>query len=211
MVIGKAAADLPWTESPVALMEFIAGVRRIVRAEANQRRAAGAVAGLLEAYLRRDDLLTKDQMQPDPENYQQHVLHVENDGSFSVAALVWLPGQETPIHDHVSWCVVGVYKGAEYEIRYDLCQQNGETCLVETGNGLNRQGSVDALVPPGDVHKVTNAGSGLAVSIHIYGANLAALGCSIRHRYDLPVRPTVPFPRKANGRCSASLGLMNRS
>jgi len=53
--------------------------------------------------------------------------------------------------------------------------------------GLNGEGSVDVLVPPGDIHKVTNAGSGLAVSIHIYGADLAALGCSIRSRYDVPV------------------------
>ena len=198
MVINQAVAHLPWSESSIALMEFIGGVRRIVRAEANQRRAAGAVAELLASYLRIDDLLTEDQMQPDPKKYRQHVLHVENDSSFSVAALVWLPGQETPIHDHVSWCVVGVYKGAEHEIRYELRQQEGETYLAQTGDGLSRDGSVDVLLPPGDIHKVANAGSDLAVSIHIYGANLAALGCSIRHRYDLPVRPMMPFSQRAH-------------
>ncbi len=187
MVVIKAVADIKCAESSLALTTFIAGVRRIVHAESNRKRVAGAVAELLEPYLQVEDLLTQDQVQPDAKKYRQHVLHVETDGSFSVAALVWLPGQETPIHDHVSWCVVGVYKGNEYETRYELCHQDGQACLVAAGDGLNGEGSVDVLVPPGDIHKVTNAGSGLAVSIHIYGADLAALGCSIRSRYDVPV------------------------
>ena len=192
MVIGKAVTDTKCAESSVALTKFIAGVRRIVHAESNRKRVAGAVAELLGPYLQVEELLTRDQMQPDAKKYRQHVLHVETDGSFSIAALVWLPGQETPIHDHISWCVVGVYKGVEYETRYKLCQQNGQVFLVEAGDGLSRQGSVDVLVPPGDIHKVTNAGSGMAVSIHIYGADLAVLGCSIRRRYDVPML-VAPF------------------
>jgi predicted metal-dependent enzyme (double-stranded beta helix superfamily) len=41
----------------------------------------------------------------DPATYRCHLLHAEPDGSFSVVALVWRPGQATPIHDHVTWCV----------------------------------------------------------------------------------------------------------
>ena len=173
-----------------ALLELIGGVRRIVGAEENRRRVANAVAELLQPYLGLDTLLTPAQMVPDIATYRQNVLHVEPDGSFSVAALVWLPGQETPIHDHVSWCVVGVYKGNEYETRYEIAGE-AESYLVEAGNGLSCAGSVDALVPPGDIHKVTNAGAQLAVSIHIYGADIAAFGCSIRRRYHLPVRRSL--------------------
>ena len=188
MLEGSAVADTG--QASVALKELIAGVRRIVRAERNCRRVAQAVAGLLEPYLEIDDLLGDAQIQPDPEKYRQQVLHVEGDGSFSIAALVWLPGQETPIHDHVSWCVVGVYKGSEFETRYELCHgDDGQPHLVQSSVALSQRGSVDALVPPGDIHKVTNSGTGLAVSIHIYGANLAELGCSIRRHYDLPLLP----------------------
>lgn len=31
-----------------------------------------------------------------------------------------LVGQTTPIHDHVSWCVTGVYRGREHETRYRM-------------------------------------------------------------------------------------------
>jgi predicted metal-dependent enzyme (double-stranded beta helix superfamily) len=46
----------------------------------------------------------------DPETYKSEVLHSEPDGSFSIVALVWRPGQVTPIHDHVTWCVFGVIR-----------------------------------------------------------------------------------------------------
>jgi predicted metal-dependent enzyme (double-stranded beta helix superfamily) len=105
MVARSVVAEAKCTEASVPLREFIAGVRKIVRAGNNRKRVAGAVAELLDAYLQVEDLLKRDQMQPNAEKYRQHVLHVETDGSFSIAALVWLPGQETPIHDHVSWCV----------------------------------------------------------------------------------------------------------
>ncbi len=36
-------------------------------------------------------------------------------GAFSIAAMVWRPGQVTPVHDHVSWCVTGVRQGTGYE------------------------------------------------------------------------------------------------
>ncbi|MBA2241711.1 MAG: hypothetical protein H0W04_02310 [Chthoniobacterales bacterium] len=56
------------------------------------------------------------------------------------------------------------------------------------GHAISPVGSVAALVPPGDVHQVENGGQELAVSLHIYGANIAVLGSSIRRRYDLEVR-----------------------
>jgi 3-mercaptopropionate dioxygenase len=83
------------------------------------------------------------------EQYRQHVRHVEPDGSFSVVTLVWLPGQPTPIHDHVTWCVVGVYKGNEHEVRFRLENENDVDYLVEVEQATNHEGSVAALTPPG--------------------------------------------------------------
>ena len=51
----------------------------------------------------------------DPSGYQSHLLYAEPDGTFSVSAMVWLPGQQTPIHDHVAWCVTAVLQGREHE------------------------------------------------------------------------------------------------
>ncbi len=107
-------------------------------------------------------------------------------------ALVWLPGQATPIHDHVSWCVVGVHRGEEHETVYELAGGDADPHLVVSGRNVSPAGTVAALVPPGDIHHVTNNGQDLAVSLHIYGADISVLGSSIRRRYDLEVRPANP-------------------
>ncbi|MFH8804233.1 hypothetical protein ACH4F6_32365 [Streptomyces sp. NPDC017936] len=151
---------------------------------------ARRVAGLVGDCLHHDDLLTADQLAPDPSAYRQHVLHVEPDGSFSVVALVWLPGQSTPIHDHVSWCVVGTYQGAEEEIRYRLIDDRGSACLEPVDIAVNRTGEVAYLVPPGDIHEVRGVGESTTASLHVYGTDVTRLGTSIRRRYDLPVRVT---------------------
>jgi predicted metal-dependent enzyme (double-stranded beta helix superfamily) len=90
--------------------------------------------------------------------------------------------------NRVSWCVVGVHLGEEHETVYDLGGADDDPCLVARGFTVNPNGSVAALVPPGDIHTVANAGDGLAVSLHIYGADIGVLGSSIRRRYDNPVR-----------------------
>ena len=172
-----------------ALDRLVAEIRLAVAGEADDADRAARVAEVLAPILGDSQLLAAAQREPDPNHYRQHVLHVEPDGSFSVVALVWLPGQETPIHDHVSWCVVGVHEGQEFETRYRLEEREGETALIADGHSVNRFGSTAALTPPGDIHKVANQGPALAISLHVYGADIGRLGSSIRRRYDLPVRP----------------------
>ncbi|MFE6842181.1 cysteine dioxygenase [Streptomyces sp. NPDC057686] len=134
------------------------------------------------------DLLTPEQREGHADRYRQHVLHAEPDGSFSVVALVWLPGQETAIHDHVSWCVAGVHEGEESELRYRLAPAAGESCarLVATEQVVNGPGDVCGFAPPGDIHKVRNSCGTTAISIHVYGADVIRLGSSVRRVYTLP-------------------------
>ncbi len=172
----------------VKLQGLIDSVREIVRSETDPTAVGAGVSRVLEPVLGDSTLLTEAQLVPDPINYRQHILHVEPDGSFSIVALVWLPGQETPIHDHVSWCVVGVHIGEEHETVYELAGGDDDPHLIVSGQPVNLNGSVAALIPPGDIHKVANAGDSLAVSLHIYGADIGVLGSSIRRKYDLDVR-----------------------
>ena len=142
-----------------------------------------AVAQALAPHLGDPRLLRPEQCVGDPAHYRQHVLHVAHDGAFSLVALVWLPGQTTPIHDHLSWCVVGVHTGAEHEIRY---RRVGEHLVVD-GEDVAGPGTVTGLLPPGDIHRVTNTAPVTTISLHVYGVDVRRLGSSIRRRYDLPV------------------------
>lgn len=171
-----------------ARAELVSKIREIVARDEAAAPTSQAVAGVLEHYLGVPDLVPASARVSNPEAYQQNLLHVEDDGSFSIVALVWLPGQRTPVHDHISWCVVGVYEGNESELRYRVVEDAAGDYLVETGTGVNLQGSVEGFAPPGDLHEVWNSGDALAISIHVYGADIRKLGSSIRRRYDLPMR-----------------------
>jgi predicted metal-dependent enzyme (double-stranded beta helix superfamily) len=163
-------------------------VRGAVSERADWADTARLVAAALERHLPSPSILTVEQRNGDPETYQSEVLYSEPDGSFSIVALVWLPGQVTPIHDHVTWCVFGVIQGMEWEELFELDEQR--TCLVEAGYRLNQTGAVSGFAPPGDIHRVRNAGDLTAISIHIYGTDVSRIGSSVRRYYDLPVQPS---------------------
>lgn len=121
-----------------------------------------------------------------PAGLRSRLLHAEPDGTFSIQAIVWRPGQVTRIHDHVTWCVFGVIEGAELEEVFTL-GGNGEF-LISTGRRMNATGQVSGFAPPGDIHRVSNPGGRIAISVHVYGTDLSRIGSSARRYYDLPVR-----------------------
>ncbi|GAA3094719.1 hypothetical protein GCM10020254_44890 [Streptomyces goshikiensis] len=58
--------------------------------------------------------------------------------------------------------------------------------LVATEEVVNGPGDVCGFAPPGDIHKVRNSCRTTAISLHVYGADVARLGSSVRRVYTLP-------------------------
>ena len=166
-------------------------IRAAVRRGLGWAKTADLVADALRANLNPDPdpaaILPAPLRRGDPSGYQSHLLYTEPDGTFSVSAMVWLPGQQTPVHDHVAWCVTAVLQGREHEEIFAL--DSGGQALRRTARNVNPPGSVSACAPPGDIHRVRNTGSTVAISMHVYGADISRLGNSIRREYTLPVLP----------------------
>src|SRR5205807_6689735 len=93
----------PAPATAAGLSGVVSAVRTAVRQGGDWARTARLVAGQLRLHLPGPDILTEAQRRGDPAGYRSHLLHTEPDGSFSVSAMVWLPGQVTPVHDHVTW------------------------------------------------------------------------------------------------------------
>jgi predicted metal-dependent enzyme (double-stranded beta helix superfamily) len=159
------------------LGSLVAGVREAVDARADWAETAQLVAAQLRRHLPTPDVLTPEQRAGSPDDYQGYDLHVEPDGSFSIVALVWRPGQRTRIHDHVTWCTFAVIQGVEHEELFDA-----ELNLI--GRSANQVGDVSGFAPPGDIHRVHNTGDETAISIHIYGTDVTRVGSSARRYYD---------------------------
>ena len=131
-------------------------------------------AALLGALVSNDDWLPDAFAQPNPERYTQYLLHCDSTERFSIVSFVWGPGQQTPIHNHTVWGLVGVLRGAELSQRFE----RGSGGLVELGRPSRLvPGQVEAVSPTvGDIHRVSNAyDDRTSISIHVYGANIGAV------------------------------------
>jgi 3-mercaptopropionate dioxygenase len=159
------------------LTGLVDGVRAAVAVHVDWATTAQLVAEQLRRHLPTPEVLTAAQRLGSPDDYRAHNLYVEPDGSFSIVALVWRPGQITRIHDHVTWCAFGVIQGAEHEDVFDA-----DLNLVAQSD--NQVGEVSGFAPPGDIHRVHNTGDTTAISIHIYGTDITRIGSSARRYYD---------------------------
>ena len=114
----------------------------------------------------------------DPNHYARNLVYDAPDHGLSLYAIVWLPGQWTPVHDHGSWGVVGVVEGVLEERNYvRLSPDRGADAGIELARGgviLLGQGAVTSFVPNPDHIHVTGvpAERQRAVSLHLYGRTM---------------------------------------
>ena len=168
----------------------------VVRTTALVERHAGDEAALLAAL--RPELsklvttagwLPEAFTRPHPQYYQQYLLHADPLERWSMVSFVWGPGQQTPIHDHRVWGVVGVLQGAELGTSF---QRDASGRLVASGEERLDLGEVVAVSPTvGDIHRVANAfADRVSISIHVYGGNIGAVRRAV---YDAETGVEKPF------------------
>ena len=165
------------TRSLARLTDLVAAVRQAIDVRTGWTDTAELVADQLRAHLPGPEILTPEQRLGQPDRVAGHLLHAEPDGAFSLLGLVWRPGQTTRIHDHITWCVVGVLSGIEHEERFD-------EALNPIGTRDNPPGEVSGFAPPGDIHRIRNIGDETAISLHIYGTDISRVGSSARRFYN---------------------------
>ena len=176
------------------LRSLVRALDEIVDAGLSPASEAAWAGRLLPSALADDALLEPRHQEPWDDRYRPHLVHVHPEGRYSIVALVWKPGQATPIHDHRCWCVVGVWRGVEQETNYELFGSRSGPYLMQRRTGLTRRGDVSVLVPPEeDIHRVENAGDDVAISIHVYGDDIGVHGSSVNRVFeDGLVRPSHP-------------------
>jgi predicted metal-dependent enzyme (double-stranded beta helix superfamily) len=173
-----------------ALGDFVRGMDALVDSGADEQAIRREGGALLAALIAQDGWLPTELLEPDPAGYRIHLLHLDPARRFSVSAMVWGPGQGTPIHDHTVWGMVGVLRGRERcEEFAPLLEPGGPLVAGRVHDML--PGDIDFVSPRiGDIHRVSNAlADGTSVSIHVYGGDIAAI---TRTRYDEDGRAT-PF------------------
>jgi predicted metal-dependent enzyme (double-stranded beta helix superfamily) len=142
----------------------------------------------------------------------QYALYRAQDGSLCLFSLVVPAGASTPVHDHLAWGVVGVYRGQQDETVYRRLDDGRDPehadLEVAARRTLNR-GECYTLVPPAnDIHFVRTVSDVASVSIHLLANDTA---CIWRHSYDPASGAVKPFRSGyANAPCPPDRQASNR-
>jgi predicted metal-dependent enzyme (double-stranded beta helix superfamily) len=133
------------------------------------------VASQLRGFMSANELLNHTQQQPNASGYQRHTLYRDETGQFTILALVWLPGQETPVHGHMAWGAVGLYSGELNVVSYEIFGTRAGQMHLKAVNEIDaREGDVTSVTGGiNDIHRIKNTSSKPAISVHVYGMDVA--------------------------------------
>jgi 3-mercaptopropionate dioxygenase len=160
--------------------DFIRDVRAAIADASSPAAACDAIRPRFAELLADPDWLPQRFQEPNPESGMgggigQWLLFRGADRELTLFALVVPPGSTTPIHDHLAWGLVGLYRGTQDEEIYDEHVTRTEQRALEPGDFY-------ALLPPrDDIHRVRTTSAETSVSIHLLTNDT---GCVWRHSYD---------------------------
>jgi 3-mercaptopropionate dioxygenase len=169
-------------DTPV-VREFVASVRASIAASASPAAACDAIRPAFAELLADPEWLPREYQEPAPESGMgggigQLLLFRAGDRSLSLFSLVVPPESQTPVHDHLAWGLVGLYRGTQDEEIY----AERETGLELTESRGLAPGDFYALLPPrDDIHRVRTTSPETSVSIHLLTNDT---GCVWRHRFE---------------------------
>jgi len=181
-----------WVLGTPFVRHFIAEVRAIVAREASPSDALRAIDPHFRELLGDQDWLPDEYQRDAPESGMgggigQWLLFRAADRSLSFFSLVVPPGSMTPVHDHLAWGVVGLYRGNQDEEFY----RPGGGSLDLIRRRPLEPGDYYTLLPPrDDVHRVRTTSATTSVSIHLLANDT---GCVLRHTYDEQTGEAKPF------------------
>ncbi|MDP9424751.1 MAG: hypothetical protein M3P37_01645 [Actinomycetota bacterium] len=212
---GPETGGLPDTDEYVldtpTVRSFVAAVREIISRARSPEEAVVELRPVFSELLANDQWLPEEYRSPVPESGMgggigQWLLFRSAERDLSLFALVVPPGAATPVHDHLAWGLVGLYRGEQEESVYDAGADAGEG--QELSVRLRRtveQGDLYPLLPPrDDVHRVRTTSSETSVSIHLLANDT---GCIWRHSYDPETGTISPFRSGyANRPCASDYG-----
>jgi predicted metal-dependent enzyme (double-stranded beta helix superfamily) len=189
-----------WVVDTPRMRRFIADVRVTLERAEDREQALEELRPILAELLAEDGWLPDEYASPADRSkgmgggIGQWLLFRSKDADLSLFSLV-VPGwRATPVHNHLAWGLVGLYRGEQAETIYrrlDAGQQEGVADLQMVGRKMLQPGGIYDLIPPdGDIHSVTTIGEESSVSIHLL-ANDA--GCIWRHAFDPPAKAVRPF------------------
>jgi len=189
-ILEPLQADQWFVDSP-DLREFVAIAKEIISSTAyNRTETLNALEPHFAALLKKENWLPKHFAKPNLDSglgggIGQWLLYRSQERSLIIFSLVIPPYEVTPVHDHLSWGMVGLYQGKQEETVYrrvDSIEREGYAQIETVGTYQVKTGDIYHLLPPdNDIHSVkATTVFAPSISIHIMGNDTGSIW---RHRY----------------------------
>jgi 3-mercaptopropionate dioxygenase len=155
---------------------LIAETERLIREVPEDRARVDQLRPAFARLLAADGWLPDKYAQPDFRSGMgggigQYALYRAEDGSLTLFSLVVPAGSRTPVHDHLAWGLVGIYRGQQDETIYrriDDGAVDGKAVLEVQQQQRLAAGEFYALLPPqDDIHYVETVSEIPSISIHL--------------------------------------------
>jgi 3-mercaptopropionate dioxygenase len=180
------------------LRTFITKVREIQASGEEPRAVVKAIRPHFAELLADKEWLPEQYQEPSPEGGMgsgigSWLLYRTTDGSLALSALVVPPGAQTPVHDHLAWGLVGLYRGTQDEdvfARHDHGEEEDKANLTILESRALVPGDFYELLPETDIHRVRTTSDVTSVSLHLLGIDN---GCIWRHRFEPEEGKVLPF------------------
>jgi predicted metal-dependent enzyme (double-stranded beta helix superfamily) len=119
--------------------------------------------------------------------YARHTIASDPAGRFTLLSIVWGPGQFSPPHAHDTWCAYAVAENVLTETLFEYDAARGKA--LPTGVSLREPGyACFAGAGLEQIHRLGNAGSVPAISIHAYGVDSSRVGTHVNRLVDVGER-----------------------
>ena len=155
--------------------QFIAEAEYIVPRSRNQHELVQQLLPSMQKLLNNELLLPGDFIQALVHNQTDGRIYTSPQNGFFVQVFAWTPGSSTPVHDHNTWGIMGVFhnKLQITEFAVQSTAEPGVFHLHPKGKHLAGPGMIATITSPDDeIHHVENPTDSYSFSIHVYGAEL---------------------------------------
>jgi len=196
MSVGQSEDEF-YVDSP-PLRAFIAEVRTVVARATSPVEAVAALREPFSRLLADRAWLPSTFRHPSPQSrmgggISSWLVYRSADRALTLMSLVVPPGSATPVHDHLSWGLVGLYDGTQDEQVYREVGGSGDgdrQLELVTVRKLQVGQFYDLIPPENDIHSVKTTSPTASISLHLLANDI---GCIWRHTYDLEKSTISPF------------------
>lgn len=166
-----------------SIKDFASETEIIVRSSPSEFETLRRLKPLMEKLITIPNAVPAEAFVSRQDKFANNLLYRPKDRVFSIMGGNWLPGQTTPIHDHLTWAMVGVCLGEERESIYRRIDDGSDpkrARLELASERINKKGHVTVLGNAG-IHRIDNVSLAPSLSVHMYGLDI---GTFERHSYD---------------------------